>query len=89
MKISELRHEHSLRDLLRAAKLPRSTWYHKGRYDYRRITVWLKRQGLRINHKVVQKLMEPLDLKALIRVKMYRSWKGDVGKAAPNLFQRN
>ncbi|EJC3639749.1 transposase, partial [Salmonella enterica] len=36
--------------------------YHKGRYGFRRITVWLKRQGLRINHKVVQKLMEQLDL---------------------------
>ncbi|ENC2024082.1 IS3 family transposase [Escherichia albertii] len=112
--INELRHEHSLRDLLRAAKLPRSTWYHnlnrltlpdpyadlksqisevyqyhKGRYGYRRITIWLRRQGLRINHKVVQKLMGELDLRALIRVKKYRSWKGDVGKVAPNLLQRN
>ncbi|MFX2612085.1 IS3 family transposase [Enterobacter mori] len=112
--INELRHDHGLRDLLRAAKLPRSTWYHnlkrltlpdpyadlksqiceiyqyhKGRYGYRRITVWLRRQGLRINHKVVQKLMEEMELKALIRVKKYRSWKGDVGKVAPNLLQRN
>ncbi len=33
--------------------------------------------------------MEELELKALIRVKKYRSWKGDVGKVAPNLLQRN
>lgn len=33
--------------------------------------------------------MGELDLRALIRVKKYRSWKGDVGKVAPNLFQRN
>lgn len=103
-----------MRDLLRAAKLPRSTWYHnlrrltqpdsdadlktqiseiyqyhKGCYGYRRITVWLRRQGLSINHKVVQRLMEELGLKALIRVKKYRSWKGEVGKVAPNLLQRN
>lgn len=30
-----------------------------------------------------------MELKALIRVKKYRSWKGDVGKVAPNLLQRN
>ncbi|QTA10476.1 IS3 family transposase [Escherichia albertii] len=33
--------------------------------------------------------MGELDLRALIRVKKYRSWKGDVGKVAPNLLQRN
>ncbi len=33
--------------------------------------------------------MDELELKALIRVKKYRSWKGDVGKVAPNLLQRN
>lgn len=33
--------------------------------------------------------MEEMELKALIRVKKYRSWKGDVGKVAPNLLQRN
>ncbi len=73
--ISELRHEHALRDLLRAAGMSRSTWYynmnalkqgtgmrvlknirkiyhyHKGRYGYRRITLALRKQGLRINHK--------------------------------------
>lgn len=33
--------------------------------------------------------MGELELRALIRVKKYRSWKGDVGKVAPNLLQRN
>lgn len=63
--------------------------HHKGRYGYRRITVLLRKTGLRINHKVVQRLMEELDLKALIRVKRYRSWKGSVGKVASNLLQRD
>lgn len=33
--------------------------------------------------------MEELNLEALIRVKKYRSWKGNVGKTAPNLLQRD
>lgn len=33
--------------------------------------------------------MAELNLKALIRVKRYHSWKGNVGKAAPNLLQRD
>ncbi len=34
--------------------------YHKGRYGYRRITLALRKQGLRINHKTVQRLMAEL-----------------------------
>ncbi|WP_332337757.1 IS3 family transposase [Klebsiella pneumoniae] len=92
--ISELRHEHALRDLLRAAGMSRSTWYynmnalkqgdryaglkenirkiyhyHKGRYGYRRITLALRKQGLRINHKTVQRLMAELSLRSVIRAK--------------------
>lgn len=33
--------------------------------------------------------MAELNLKALIRMKRYHSWKGNVGKAAPNLLQRD
>ncbi|WP_407260322.1 IS3 family transposase [Klebsiella pneumoniae] len=112
--ISELRHEHALRDLLRAAGMSRSTWYynmnalkqgdryaglkenirkiyhyHKGRYGYRRITLALRKQGLRINHKTVQRLMAELSLRSVIRAKKYRAWKGRTGEAAPNILSRN
>ena len=63
--------------------------YHKGRYGYRRITLSLRRQGLLVNHKTVQRLMAELSLRSLIRVKKYRAWKGEVGKAAPNILSRN
>jgi len=33
--------------------------------------------------------MSELSLKALIRAKKYRSWKGEVGKIAPNVLQRD
>ncbi|MFN3071955.1 IS3 family transposase [Serratia sp. J2] len=62
--------------------------YHKGRYGYRRITLSLRKQGYNVNHKAVQRLMSELSLQALVRVKKYRSWVGEVGKTAPNLLNR-
>lgn len=106
--ISELRHEHALRDLLRAAGMSRSTWYynmnalkqgdryaglkenirkiyhyHKGRYGYRRITLALRKQGLRINHKTVQRLMAELSLRSVIRAKNIVPRKGERARPRP------
>jgi putative transposase len=62
---------------------------HKGRYGYRRITDELNDKGTVINHKTVLRLMKLLGLKSLIRVKKYKSYKGEQGKIAPNLLKRN
>lgn len=61
---------------------------HKGRYGYRRVTAALHRLGHHINHKAVQRLMGILGLKSLVRPKKYRSFKGAVGEAAPNILER-
>lgn len=61
---------------------------HKGRYGYRRITDELNNKGTVINHKTVLRLMKLLGLKSLIRVKKYKSYKGEQGKIAPNLLKR-
>lgn len=61
---------------------------HKGRYGYRRITAALQQMGKFVNHKTVQRLMQELGLKSLVRIKKYRSYKGEVGSAAPNILQR-
>jgi len=61
---------------------------HKGRYGYRRITVAVRQLGQHVNHKLVQRLMGVLSLKSLVRPKKYRSFKGEVGKAAPNELKR-
>jgi putative transposase len=61
---------------------------HKGRYGYRRITLLLRQQGLLINHKTVFKLMGSLALKSIIRIKRYKSYKGEQGKIAPNVLNR-
>ena len=49
---------------------------HKGRYGYRRIHLTLKREGITLNHKTVQKLMAQLNLKSTVRPKKYSSYKG-------------
>ena len=61
---------------------------HKGRYGYRRITAVVRQLGQRVNHKLVQRLMGVLSLKSLVRPKKYRSFKGEVGTAAPNELKR-
>jgi transposase InsO family protein len=62
---------------------------HKGRYGYRRITDELNNKVIIINHKTVLRLMKMLGLKSIIRVKKYKSYKGENGKIAPNILQRN
>lgn len=61
---------------------------HKGRYGYRRVTATLRLAGMLVNQKTVQRLMSALQLKALVRPKKYRSYRGQVGRVAPNLLQR-
>jgi putative transposase len=62
---------------------------HRGRYGYRRVLLELRNQHQYLNHKTVQKLMGQLGLKSLVRPKRYQSYKGAIGKAAPNLLERN
>lgn len=62
---------------------------HKGRYGYRRITLSLNDKGFRVNHKKVLRLMRSLGLKSKVRIKKYRSYKGSVGRIAPNHLERN
>lgn len=62
---------------------------HKGRLGYRRITLLLRQQGQIINHKTVLRLMNILKLKSIIRVKKYKSYKGEQGKIAPNILNRS
>jgi transposase InsO family protein len=65
--------------------------YHenRGRYGYRRITMELHNRGYTINHKVVQRLIGEANLVCRVRMKKYSSYKGEVGKTAPNLIERD
>ena len=62
---------------------------HHGRYGYRRVTAALGQQGQHINHKKVQRLMNELGLKSLVRPKKYRSYRGEIGQAAENTLDRD
>lgn len=61
--------------------------YHKGRYGYRRITAALRQTGEAVNHKTVQRLMQALGLKSLVRPKKYRSYRGQHA-STPNVLAR-
>ena len=65
--------------------------YHEnqGRYGYRRITIALHNRGIFLNHKTVQRLMKQMGLVCYVRARKYRSYKGEVGKIAPNLLNRD
>ena len=62
---------------------------NKGRYGYRRITKELHNRNYVINHKTVQRLMKELGLVCRVRMKKYQSFKGEVGKIAPNLLEQD
>ena len=71
------------------AKITELFHEHQGRYGYRRITDELHNQNFAINHKTVQRLMKELGLVCRVRMKKYRSYKGEVGKVANNLLDRD
>ena len=62
---------------------------NRGRYGYRRVTAQLHNEGIGINHKTVQKLMGQMELKARTKRQKYRSYKGEVGRVAPNVLNRD
>lgn len=78
-------------DKYEAAKAEITAIYHenKRRYGYRRITAELHKRSILLNHKTVQRLMKELGLVCRVKIKKYRSYKGEVGKIAPNLLNRN
>lgn len=69
-------------DKYEAAKAEITAIYHenKGRYGYRRITTELHKRNFLLNHKTVQRLMKELGLICRVRMKKYRSYKGEVEK---------
>ena len=61
-------------------------------YGYRRITAMLKRLGLTINKKKVQRLVQKLKIQVKNfsrKTRKYSSYKGTVGKVAENKIKRN
>ena len=78
-------------DKYESAKAGITAIYHenKGRYGCRRIITELRNRNNPLNHKTVRRLMKELGLICRVRMKKYRSYKGEVGKIAPNLLNRD
>ena len=63
--------------------------HHKHRYGVRRIHRELVNRGHDINHKRVQRLMHNMGLIGKCPKEKYHSYKGDVGKVADNIINRD
>jgi transposase InsO family protein len=61
---------------------------NEGRFGYRRIALQLSKEEP-VSEKLVQRLMDKMNLKSLVRIKKYRAYKGQFGKIAANLLERN
>lgn len=63
---------------------------NRGRYGHRRIHIELVNAGFRVAKKTVLKLMRALRLRCVVRrKKRYSSYRGQMGKTAPNLLSRD
>lgn len=62
---------------------------HKERYGYRRVCLSLRATGMTINKKAVARLMQEMGLYAKKKRIRYHSYKGEVGKVAPNVLNRD
>ena len=92
--VQKLRQRHSLDILLSIAQLPRATFYYhlkQMQKDDKYVSVKEEIAAIEfsLNPKTVQRLMKELGLVCRVRMKKYRSYKGEVGKIAPNLLNRD
>ncbi len=62
---------------------------HKGRYGVKRVYHELIRRGYTVNHKRVQRLMHQMGLAGKHIKRKYHSYKGNVGKVADNIIDRD
>lgn len=63
--------------------------HHKHRYGVRRIHKELVNRGHNVNHKRVQRLMHNMGLMGKRPKEKYHSYKGEVGKVADNIIDRD
>ena len=62
---------------------------HKGRYGVRRVHRELLNRGYEVNHKRVQRIMHQMNLAGKRPKEKYHSYKGEVGKVADNVINRD
>ena len=83
--IAKLRKKYTLKALLNYTKLAKSTYYDA----LKKLSREDKYKGIKINHKVVMRLMKEEHLTCKVRAKKYKSYRGKEGKIAKNILNRN
>ena len=62
---------------------------NKGRYGVRRVHQALQNGGFQVNHKRVQRIMNQLGLAGKRPKEKYHSYRGEIGKVAKNIINRD
>ena len=86
--IQELRQEPDRNEYLRQS-ISRIYGTHKGRYGYRRVKAQLRSDAITINYKKVHKLLVEMRSGGKRMRVRYKSYKGEIGKIAPNIIDRD
>ena len=68
-------------------RIKRLFYENGGVYGYRRITASIRKET-KVNHKKIQRLMKDMKLYAAQPKGKYNSFRGEVGKIAPNILNR-
>ena len=76
------------KDLPLAEKIKECQEKHGKTYGYRRVHIWLERQGIHHNPKTILRVMQKYNLLSEVRRKKYRNY-GDYLHRYPNLLNRD
>lgn len=77
-------HQKSNKDRILEEKIIEIFNKHHEKYGRPRVTIELHRQGIKVNHKTVYRIMKKLNLKARIKRRGYHSYRGLIGKICGN-----
>ena len=75
------------RDLPLANKIRECQEHSHSTYGYRRVHIWLERQGIHKNPKTILRIMQKYNLLSVVRRKKYRTY-GEYLHRYPNLLNR-
>lgn len=76
------------KDLALADKIRECQEHSHSTYGYRRVQIWLERNGVHYNPKTVLRVMQKYSLLSVVRRKKYRNYRGLIHRY-PNLLNRD
>lgn len=76
------------RDLPLAEKIRECQELHRSTYGYRRVHIWLEKQGIQRNPKTILRVMQKYDLLSVVCRKKYKYY-NDYTHKYPNILNRD